>query len=745
MKSTDRTLDVSAQVIVDYPFEYAPLQRKAFWSVLKSLYVVEKEAGTLFLFGTLAVAIGAIAYFSLNIMASWLDIVFLLLSGFCILQLCFFHAFTRLIALCLCCTQLGFSAAKWEEWRVGTKMLARPVITHIVAEVADIKRNAKGCYHVQVKIRSTAAPALSYVPKYVRLFAYHLPQELEIGDDVKGCVKLYPLSSAAYPGGYDFAFFSYFKGVGAGGIFLGTPQKMIGSARDYGIKNFLLHKIAQWRHSITLHLHNMMPGESGIIAAALITGERSSISPQTNEALRQAGLAHILAISGLHMAMIVGLVFAAMRWLLSLWVGFALRYPIKKIAALFALVAAQIYLLLSGTAIAAQRSCIMVSLALLLCLCDRAVFTLRNFAYAFLFIIIFWPHELLDPAFQMSFAATGALGAAFSLPFFKQKKRPYSEEPVGKIKQFLCKLGQLFLSVAQASFVAGLASGIFSAYHFHNFALFGVVSNLLVVPLMSFVVMPAALMGLLLLPVGAAGWPFCIMDKGIIAIKKIAFFVSSFSPVVNPGYMSPAVLALFAFGLSLFIVLRTSLRWVSLFFILLGLGLYWLEDAPELIIAENGKLAAYLAEKDALSLSAKRRVGFLVHDWAKGFNKKQLFYPMRDDNEEGANPCFVCKEGVCWKQLEDKSFFYYIPHAVPADAALQQRMKQKPPSLVFLNFFTLTPRAYAPLPAQLLSAKEVALYGSVALFPRGKLVWAAGEPVHGWNSYRQFSDALDGY
>src|SRR5262249_4863176 len=126
----------------------------------------------------------------------------------------------------------------------------------------------------------------------------------------------------------------------------------------------------------------------GSIASALITGKRDAISTQVNEAMYVSGLAHVLSISGYHMAVVASIAFFTIRALFALLPAFANQYPIKKWAALLALLAAAFYLLLSGAEVATQRSFIMIGIVLIGVLVDRATLTFRTLTVAALCVVV---------------------------------------------------------------------------------------------------------------------------------------------------------------------------------------------------------------------------------------------------------------------------------------------------------------------------------------------------------------------
>ena len=164
---------------------------------------------------------------------------------------------------------------------------------------------------------------------------------------------------------------------------------------------------------IDARIRAVLPGDSGAIASALITGKRDAISTPVNDAMYISGLGHVLSISGYHMAVVAGLVFFVLRALFALMPAVAGRYPIKKWAALAALAAAAFYLVLSGAEVATQRSFIMIAIVLIGVMVDRPAITLRTLTVAALVVLLLTPEAIVHPSFQMSFAATLALVAGY--------------------------------------------------------------------------------------------------------------------------------------------------------------------------------------------------------------------------------------------------------------------------------------------------------------------------------------------
>ncbi|HRF38971.1 MAG TPA: ComEC/Rec2 family competence protein, partial [Saprospiraceae bacterium] len=157
------------------------------------------------------------------------------------------------------------------------------------------------------------------------------------------------------------------------------------------------------------------------------------IPPATMDAIRASGLAHLLSISGLHIGLVAGIVFVTARSLLALIPWLALRWPTKKLAAILSVIAAAFYTLLAGAPVPAQRSFLMVAIALLAVLVDRQGISMRLIAWAALAVLLTQPDSLTGPSFQMSFAAVVALVATYEAVRARRERRPGERRTVYRI------------------------------------------------------------------------------------------------------------------------------------------------------------------------------------------------------------------------------------------------------------------------------------------------------------------------
>ncbi|MDU8943898.1 ComEC/Rec2 family competence protein [Ovoidimarina sediminis] len=408
---------------------------------------------------------------------------------------------------------------------------------------------------------------------------------------------LAPPGGPVEPGGFDFRRQAWFKRIGAVG-YTRTPVLALWPAEE-GHTGLLLFRL---RNTIAGAVRATLPGTTGAFAAAVITGDRSGLDQPTLEAMRLSNLAHLLAISGLHMGMLTGFVFALVRYGLALVPWAALRWPLHKIGAVSALAAGTVYLGLSGGNVATERAYIMVAVMFAAVLFDRRALTLRSVALAALIVLTLRPEAILGPGFQMSFAATTALVAAFGA---------LRNSGFWRLHPVLRWVGALALS----SLVAGLATAPIAAAHFNRVPHFGLIANLLAVPAMGAVVVPGAVAAALLAPLGLGEVGLRIMALGIDWILAVAHHVASLDGTVSHvATPAPAILPLLTLGALFTVLWTTRLRWAGILPAMAALALWAMTERPGLLIAADGGLIGLLAE-EGRSLSKPRGGGFAAETW----------------------------------------------------------------------------------------------------------------------------------
>ncbi|MGX0878680.1 competence protein ComEC [Roseovarius sp. MBR-154] len=403
-----------------------------------------------------------------------------------------------------------------------------------------------------------------------------------------------PPSGPVEPGGFDFRRHAWFLGIGAVG-YTRTPVLTVSEAQG-------AQAPFKARMALSAHVQTRLPGQVGAFAAAIMTGDRAGLSQDTLQAMRISNLAHLLAISGLHMGLLAGFVFAACRLGLAALPGIGLRWPIKKIAAGVAILASAGYLGLSGGNVATERAFVMVAVMLVAVMLDRRALSLRAVAVAAVIVLCLQPEALLGPGFQMSFAATVALVAVFG--WLRDAQVPLGARWLRPV-----------LAVVISSAVAGAATAPVAAAHFNQIAQYGLLANLMSVPLMGVLVMPAAVVAALLLPFGLDWLPLWVMGQGLEWILGVATRVSSWEGarglVVSPG---PEVLPLIALGALFLVLWQGRARLAGLVPVMLGVWLWTGAERPAVLVSDTGGLVGVLTP-EGRALNKPRGGGFVALNW----------------------------------------------------------------------------------------------------------------------------------
>jgi competence protein ComEC len=403
-------------------------------------------------------------------------------------------------------------------------------------------------------------------------------------------------------------------------------------------------------------IRGVIGGAEGEIAAALVVGVRAGIPEDINEAMRRSGIYHIISISGLHMALVAGIVMGTLRALFAFFPGFASRHPIKKYAAAIALVGIAFYLFISGGEVAAQRSFIMLAIMLIALLFDRAALTMRNLAISAIIVIAIAPHEVIGPSFQMSFAATAALVGAYAL--WSERRRGGIRAGGEKSKTGIAvrKLWGLVVGLAVTSVVAGLATAAFGAYHFQRVSPLSLLANLAVMPVVSLVVMPFGVAGAIAMPLGLDGPFFAVMGKGLGLMITLSKWFSDRTPIDAVGLVSVHSIAFLTLALILATMATTWLRLAALPFAVIGLLTLGAVPTPDAFVSEDGRLLAMAMGDGRIAVSRARPNQFTIENWQHALRAETVLKPEKatddttlageiDDLSPGTG--FICGKDLC--------------------------------------------------------------------------------------------------
>ncbi len=417
----------------------------------------------------------------------------------------------------------------------------------------------------------------------------------EPGQTVMMTASLSAPEGPVEPQSFDFRQMAYFEGLGAVGY---TRSPVLLWSEPDGAEQW----IGQLRARLSAAIQRVIGGDAGAFAAGAMTGDRSGLSLGAVQDLRDSSLAHLLAISGMNLAFLIGFVFSLLRHGLSLVPYVALRVDTRKVAAVVSLGVASFYLLLSGANVATERAFIMVVVMLGAVLLDRRALTLRAVSLAGLVLLLWQPEALLSPGFQMSFAATVALIAGF-------------EAINTRLPARLPWLRREAMVLVVSSLIGGLATAPYAAAHFNRFTDYGFLANLLTVPVMGAVVMPAGAVAALLAPLGLAEPALWVMGQGAGWILYVAGRVADLEGAVT-GIAAPPwwVLPVLTLGLVWAVLWQGWGRLAGVALAALVLGLWAQADRPALLVSSDGSLAGLMGP-EGRALSKPKGGGFAALTW----------------------------------------------------------------------------------------------------------------------------------
>ncbi|MDI3306316.1 MAG: ComEC/Rec2 family competence protein [Acetobacteraceae bacterium] len=579
----------------------------------------------------LAVAMGGgvLAYFTLPaeppLAVAWLAPPWVLLAGWLGLR----RPVAGWLLGLLATGMLGFAAAAWHTARQPPALnLPRGAMT-ITGRVAAVDLLPEGR---RVTLEAPRINGEEAQPRHLRIRLRATdPVRPQPGDMLTVRALVRPPAAPAYPGAWDFQRAAWFSGLGGSGFALG-PAEVV--PREGGPSLF-----AGLRALIEARTTAAIPGAAGAVAAALLTGGQSAIPAPDLAAMRDSGLAHLLSVSGLHIAIVMGVAFGMLRLLLALLPWLALRLPVKALAALGALATGGFYMLLTGSEVPMQRSFAMAALATLALLAGRRVLSLRAWALAVAAVLLVQPAALLGASFQMSFAAVLALIAGW------EWLRPRLPGAGGKA----CWQRRLMLAsfgLVATSVLAGAATAPFGLHHFGRLQLYGVAANALAVPLTSLLVMPAGMAAVALMPLGLEWLALAPMGWGVEAILSIAHWVSAWPGATLLVRPIPAWgLGVCSFGMLWLCLWRSAWRLLGLPLIAAGLASGAWERPPDLLISGDGRLIALRAGEE-LFLQRLSGASNLTRDtWLRLYGKAWAeALPPEGSLAEGA---ILCRPGAC--------------------------------------------------------------------------------------------------
>lgn len=591
--------------------------------------LMEREARRPFLFLPFGMIGGVLLFFAAERERSWwaAPSLFTLAIGAAVAAWRRHLMGLTITAIAIACLAAGFSAAAFKARWVAAPVLDKAQGVKGVGVILQNDRRGSGA-RLLIGVESLTGRSADATPARVRVTA-RSEVTLQAGTRIAWSAYLLPPPQPSRPGGYDFARDAWFAGIGSVGSLQGQPM----AVKDQGGIDWkwrLLAAIDRARNDVTDRIASAIGGQAGEVAAALITGKRGGITDESNDVLRAAGIYHVVSISGLHMVLAAGMVFFIVRALFALSPAALLALPVKAIAAVAALLAAIAYDIFAGSEIATERSLVMTLIVFGAILVHRRAISMRNLALAAILLVLMEPETVVGPSFQMSFCAVmglvalyeraGIASAAQEGAAFTQLELPTARErpPSGLLSRAISWTAKHAKALILTTLIAELTTGPFGLYHFQQIQPLGLLGNALVLPLISAVVMPAALIGMIALPFGLDAPVWWAMGWGVEAMLMMARWVAAipFAVIAVPAPAGWAIL-IAVMGLIWVALWQSMIRYAGIPLIALGFALAWTGPRADLYVAADGKAAALRGADGRLALVGPSPGRFSLEQWLR--------------------------------------------------------------------------------------------------------------------------------
>ncbi len=622
-------------------------------------YIRHNEKYNLILWFPVCQCVGILTYFSLSFEPSrtFTISIFLLLLPTLILIAILYRKYA-ILCIALIAVLIGFTASKLRTALVDAQILDKErYVKDIVATVKDI--NDRGSYKqflLSITKPSTIPESSSVIP--VPPFVIPAPSSvipaldtgiqkkkiwsragmtpdraldnirisvrtkvekgIKIGDQVKLSAKLFPPKIAPSEYAYDFARIAYYQKISATGF----ATSKIALYKKTEARKFQEY-IESFRQYIYENLQQNIKKPHADILSALLIGKKDGVDQKTMDAIRDSGIAHLFAISGLHLSFVAGLFFIVFRNLFAISETLTLKYNTKKISAFLTILPTTFYLLITGMQISAQRAYIMVILVLIATMIERKYRGLIAIAFAASAILSVEPEAILKPGFQMSFSAVLALVASYQ---------------INANKLFKIKIMKYFVSIMISSVIASLATVPYTIYNFNYFSISGIITNLVAIPIVTLIIIPLGIIDVLLIPLGIEWIIAPFIEHPIDSILYITNAIASLQYLVIPIRTFPASsIIIITFGLLWLCLWERNWRFFGIFFIVLGICFSTAYKTPDILInADN--VAAKESDNLLYSLTRKNR-NFVVKTWAKQNGQNQILNHTKYSNPDKRLKC----------------------------------------------------------------------------------------------------------
>ena len=596
---------------------------------------------------------------------------------------------------------LGYAASQFRVQSTATHLITQELHYRDVQGKVELAEPSNAKVALTLSHLTIEGLTQAQTPDLIRITLRGAQPNFDAGSIVHLKANIYPLPAPTMLGGFDFALYYYFNRVGGTGYSLSPAEvttPAIIQSWNMAINNL--------RHNIGQDMRDGMSEPAGAVAAAMTISETTPIPKYVNNDLRDSGLYHILSISGFHLAVVTGMVFGAMRLILSLIPALALRINTKKIAGLLALLAAFAYLALAGYPIPAQRSFIMVAFVFIAILCDRRGISLRSMAFAATALLLFFPESLYSASFQLSFAATLAI-----VSLAENWIMPKAQTIHGRVVSHL-------FAILISSLATSLATAPFIIYDFNRLSIMGVFSNMIVLPLASAVIMPAIIVAMLIMPFGLQWLAYIPLQWGTNLMLKIAAYAAAMPLASIRLYaLSEAGVILAAIGLLWFCLWRGRLRLWGIPMLLISLATMSQHRPVDVFISAGANQVIVRLENGHYTALKGTSRAYAVQSWLQSEGQGDVI-PLKESD-------ITCDLNTC-SYTKNAHTLIMVTHP-ERDTVLDKACKAAPDILIAARYLKA---ARCPGPKILIGKNELNAYGPHALYltPAGVEVTRTHEP-----------------
>ncbi len=531
------------------------------------------------------------------------------------------------VLLCgVCAVFAGELSAALRSARVAAPIIGRTTIALVEGFVEQMDfRRAGARFVLRVHVVDGLAPEAT--PYRLRLSMRRAPP-FEAGTYVRFKARLLPPAHASLPGGYDFARDAWFAGIGGVGNALGRVETVTPPfSPDLRLEAMMA--LDRGRNALARRIDSVVGGDAGAIAAAMVTGKRDLLSERAKDVIREAGIFHIITISGVQMTLVAAIFFVGFRRLLALSSTLALRYPIKKWSAALAMAGAVSYDIATGSRVGTERALFMTLIMLGAVLLDRQALTMRNLAFAALIVIAIEPEAIMGASFQLSFAAVAALVAVYegriaAAAADREDGRLLRARPVvGRTSLFLEAFARVMRrgpgGLLFATFCATAATASFMAYNFHELSPYVLIGNPLTLTVIEMFAVPGALIGTFLYPLGLDAWVWRYVGLGIDGLMWAAAAVGKLpGATIHLPAFAPWSIVFLALAVLSAVLWRTALlRATALPLAALGLLGAISQPSFDVAVAPDGAVAAFRGADGRLAVVESRPSLFTAEQWLR--------------------------------------------------------------------------------------------------------------------------------